>query len=322
MVNTCPSPAPLHLCTPTALARRLSVAVVHGRHEEQGKAQETQDGQAAAYVRIIGMQVGQGDDAVCRFPPVPTGRRVPLDDLLYAVVDSLHVSGPAQAEDGIEHVVSPPSVAVDVSAVGMDGSHEVIMSQEGILRHVAVDAAHGQHILLVQRQLLAYGAFVAEGSLGEALGDKGGTRAQQVALVTLQHLNAHRAEIGRVGPDVRRAFQQLVAIIHISSPIGVDGSGRLHPLGHLFGQGRRHDVIDGPVVGIIADGGLQRVGVFGTELDAHHGQPVGLGVAVLIIQLVGYLREEQHAHQQAEGQRQQLDETGRTAPAQGLYGIV
>ena len=197
------------------------------------------------------------------------------------------------------------------------------MAQESIVRHVAINTTHGQAVLLVQGQFAADGRFVAEDLFREALREEDGILPPHIAPVALQHLDAHRAEEGGIGHDVARVVQQLVIKVNsLPAEVG-DGGGGFHPLRHFLGQGGRHDIIDGVVVTassricIVAGTGL-----FVIDGAACQHQPVRLGVTSLIIQLVGYLREEQHAHQQAEGQRQQLDEAGRAAPAQGLYRIV
>ena len=271
--------------------------VVHGRHEKDGKAQEAQDGQVLAYIGIVRMTVRQADDAEVELPSLKLRRRVflhhPLDIGIYRV----NVLGTTQAKNGKEHIVPFPSITIPIASVGMDGTHEVIVSQEGIVRHVAVDAAHGQPLLLVQQQFPAHGVLIAENLFREALRKEDGIALNHLLRESLQHLNAHRAEKGSISFDIADMLQELVSVINLLIGITADDGGRLHPLRHLRLQRVGGDVKEGRVIKHMpaARGAGHAVGL--REGLACQHQPVGLRIASLVVQFVGYLREEQHAYQ-------------------------
>ena len=296
--------------------------VVHGRHEKDGKAQEAQDGQVSACVRIVRMTVRQTDDAEVELPSLKLQRCVFLHHPLNMGIYRVNVLGTAQAKDGVEHVVAFPAKPVAVASVGMDGAHKVIVPQEGIVRHIPVDAAHGQPLLLVQQQFPAHGVLVSENLLREALRKEDGIALNHLLRESLQYLNAHRVEERGVGLDIIRVLQQFVPFIDILVAIIADDGGRLHPLRHLRLQRVGSDVKEGRVIKHMpaARGAGHAVGL--RESLACQYQSVGLRIASLVVQFVGYLRKEQHAHQQPQRQRHQLDEGGRAATAQGLNCIV
>ena len=238
-------------------------------------------------------------------------------------VHRIRIFGMPQAENGPKDVVALPSVTIDIAAARMNGAYKVVMPQKGIVRHVAINTAYGQAILLVQGQFAADGRFVAEDLLRKTLREEDGVLPQHITRIALQHLDAQGLEESGVGQEVARVGQQFIVEVD-SLPAEIRNSGgRLDPLRHLLGQGRRRDIKNGAVVAALSHVCVfAGAGIFVIDGATHQHQPVRLGVTSLIIQLVGYLREEQHAHQQAEGERQQLDEAGRAAPAQGLYRIV
>lgn len=89
-------------------------------------------------------------------------------------VHRIRIFGMPQAENGPKDVVALPSVTIDIAAARMNGAYKVVMPQKGIVRHIVINTAYGQAILLVQGQFAADGRFVAEGLLRKTLLEEDG----------------------------------------------------------------------------------------------------------------------------------------------------